>query len=283
MPSQRYAVIQPPIDNIFTWIKSGEIAIPEIQRPFVWRPVKVHNFLDSLFQSYPVGFLIAWRNPNVKLKDGTSSHGRRILIDGQQRVTALMAALLGREVVDRNYQKTRIRIAFHPVRRQFEVANPAIRKDVSWIPDISVVFDLSDTEFAAPKTPRSRRKIELSNTARAALRAHRKRQLEERMQKAGLWIDHGLVFPSTVGTPLSHRNVVRSFKALLKRAGLPVSTRLYDLRHTCATLLLNGNVHPKYVQELLGHASISQTLDTYSHVLKGMDGGISGAMDEAFG
>ena len=142
---------------------------------------------------------------------------------------------------------------------------------------------LSDSEFAAPKTPRSRRKIELSNTARVALRVHRKRQLEERMQKAGLWENGGLVFPSTVGTPLSHRNVVRSFKALLKRAGLPADIRLYDLRHTCATLLLNGNVHPKYVQELLGHASISQTLDTYSHVLKGMDGGISGAMDEAFG
>ena len=142
---------------------------------------------------------------------------------------------------------------------------------------------LSNSEFAAPKTSRSRRKIELSNTARVALRAHRKRQLEERMKKAGLWKDHGLVFPSTVGTLLSHRNVVRSFKALLKRANLPLGTRLYDLRHTCATLLLNSNVHPKYVQELLGHASISQTLDTYSHVLKGMDGGISGAMDEAFG
>jgi len=142
---------------------------------------------------------------------------------------------------------------------------------------------LSDGEFATPKTPRSRRKIELSRTARTALRTHRKRQLEERMKKAGLWKDHGLVFPSTVGTPLSHRNVVRSFKALLKRAGLPVGTRLYDLRHTCATLLLNGNVHPKYVQELLGHASIAQTLDTYSHVLKGMDSGIGGAMDAALG
>ena len=103
------------------------------------------------------------------------------------------------------------------------------------------------------------------------------------MKKAGLWKDHGLEFPSTVGTSQSHRNVVRSFKALLKRAGLPVSTRLYDLRHTCATLLLNSNVHPKYVQELLGHASISQALDTYSHVLKGMDGGIGSTMDEAFG
>ena len=71
-PNQRYAVVQPPIDHIFTWIKSGEIAIPEIQRPFVWKAVKVRNFLDSLFRGYPVGFLIAWRNPDVKLKDGTS-------------------------------------------------------------------------------------------------------------------------------------------------------------------------------------------------------------------
>lgn len=110
----------------------------------------------------------------------------------------------------------------------------------------------SDGECATPKTPRSRRKIELSNAARAALRAHRKRQLEEQMRKAGLWKDHGLVFLSAVGTPLSHRNVVRSFKALLHRPGLPVGIRLYDLRHTCATLLLNGNVQPKYVQELLG-------------------------------
>jgi len=102
------------------------------------------------------------------------------------------------------------------------------------------------------------------------------------LKKAGLWKDHGMVFPSTVGTPMSHRNVVRSFKVLLNRAGLPASTHLYDLRHTCATLI-NSNVHPKYVQELLGHASISQTLDTYSHVLEGMNGGIGDAMDAAVG
>ena len=121
---------------------------------------------------------------------------------------------------------------------------------------------LGRREFATPKTPRSRRKIEVSNIARAVLRTHRKRQVEEQIQKAGFWKDHGLVFPSTVGTPLSHRNVVRSFKALLKRADLPIGIRLYDLRHTCATLPLNGNVHPKYVQGLLGHAHIAQTLDT---------------------
>jgi len=140
MPTQRYAVTQPPIETLFTWIKSGEIAIPEIQRPFVWDATKVRNLLDSLFQGFPVGFLIAWRNPNVRLKDGTTSSGKRILIDGQQRVTALMASLLGREVVNKNYREVRIRIAFHPGRKLFEVSNPAIAKDASWLPDIAVVF-----------------------------------------------------------------------------------------------------------------------------------------------
>ena len=141
MPTQRYAVTQPPIETLFAWVKSGEIAIPEIQRPFVWDATKVRNFLDSLFQGFPVGFLIAWKNPDVKLKDGTSSFGKRILIDGQQRITALMASLLGYEVVNKDYKRTRIRIAFHPGRQQFEVSNPAIAKDVSWIPDIAPIFD----------------------------------------------------------------------------------------------------------------------------------------------
>ena len=142
---------------------------------------------------------------------------------------------------------------------------------------------LSDGELTTPKTKGSRRRIRLSAGSAKVLRTHHKRQLEEKMKKAGLWRDHGLVFPSSVGTPLSHRNVVRSFKALLKRAGLPSSVRLYDLRHTCATLLLSRNVHPKYVQELLGHASIALTLDTYSHIIEGMDGGTTDAIEEALG
>jgi integrase len=149
--------------------------------------------------------------------------------------------------------------------------------------DLRLNRALAGSNLTTPKTKRSHRRIDLSAASIAALKAHRKRQPKERMRKAGLWRDHDLIFASAVGTPLSHRNVVRSFKALLKRADLPVSTRLYDLRHTCATLLLGSNVHPKYVQELLGHASITLTLDTYSHVLKGMDGGIGGAMDEALG
>jgi hypothetical protein len=140
MSTQRYSVTPHPIETLLTWVKSGEIAIPEIQRPFVWDATKVRNLLDSLYRGYPVGYLIAWRNPTVRLKDGTKSAGKRILIDGQQRVTALMAALLGREVLTKDYETVRIRIAFHPLEERFEVSNPAISKNAAWIKDIADLF-----------------------------------------------------------------------------------------------------------------------------------------------
>ncbi len=93
-----------PIRNLFAWIDSGEIAIPEIQRPFVWDAVKVRKMLDSLFMD-TCRISNAWRNPNVKLKVGTTSSGKRIIIDGQQRITALMAAILGFEVVNKDYKR----------------------------------------------------------------------------------------------------------------------------------------------------------------------------------
>ena len=149
MATQRYSVTPHPIETLLTWVKSGEIAIPEIQRPFVWDATKVRNLLDSLYHGYPVGYLIAWRNPSVRLKDGSTSAGKRILIDGQQRVTALMAALLGREVLTKDYETVGIRIAFHPVEERFEVSNPAIRKNAAWVPDLAAVFspDASLTEL----------------------------------------------------------------------------------------------------------------------------------------
>jgi integrase len=91
----------------------------------------------------------------------------------------------------------------------------------------------------------------------------------------------GLVFSSLTGTPLNRHNLItRSFKPLLERAGLP-QTRFHDLKHTCATILFSLNTHPKVVQELLGHATIAITLDTYSHVLPGMGDQGSGAMEDA--
>ena len=157
MSTQRYSVTPHAIETLLTWVKSDEIAVPEIQRPFVWEPTKVRNLLDSLYRGFPVGYLIIWRNPTVKLKDGTLSAGKRILIDGQQRVTALMAALLGREVLTKDYETVRIRIAFNPQEEKFEVANPAIRKDVAWISDVADVFsaDASLTELTDTYTEKN--------------------------------------------------------------------------------------------------------------------------------
>ena len=137
--SQKYSVNQYLIETLTTAVKSGEIAIPEIQRPFVWSAAKVRDLMDSLYQGYPVGYIIAWRNPNVKLKDGSIAEGKKVLIDGQQRVTALQAALVGQQVGDKNYTRIRIRIAFNPLTERFEVANPAIDKDKEWFADIASI------------------------------------------------------------------------------------------------------------------------------------------------
>lgn len=147
MATQRYSVTPHPIETLLTWVKSGEIAIPEIQRPFVWEATRVRNLLDSLYQGYPVGYLIAWRNPSVKLKDGTTSAGKRVLIDGQQRVTALMASLLGIEVLTDDYETVQIKIAFNPQEESFEVSNPAIQKNTVWLPDVAQVFNPATSTF----------------------------------------------------------------------------------------------------------------------------------------
>lgn len=149
---QKYAVNQQLIETLLAWVNSGEIAIPEIQRPFVWDSSKVRDLMDSLYQGYPVGYVIAWRNPNVRLKDGSFSDGKKILIDGQQRVTALTAAILGQYVIDKTYQRVKIRIAFHPMDERFEVQNPAILKDKTWLPDISEaingdLFEIAENYF----------------------------------------------------------------------------------------------------------------------------------------
>ena len=130
------------VNNVSTsillgYVKDGTIAIPEIQRPFVWDTTKVRDLIDSLYRGYPVGYIITWKSPNVKLKDGSASEGKQVLIDGQQRITALTAALLGQEVLDSNYKKRRIKIAFNIKTEEFQTCNPAIEKQEEWISDIS--------------------------------------------------------------------------------------------------------------------------------------------------
>ncbi len=130
------------VENIISSIKAGDIAIPEIQRPFVWDATKVRDLMDSLYKGFPVGYIIVWKNPDIRLKDGKISYGKKILIDGQQRITAIQAAIVGQEVVDASYKKKRITIAFNPIEETFEVCNPAIRKNIRWISDIADVFDV---------------------------------------------------------------------------------------------------------------------------------------------
>ena len=141
---------------------------------------------------------------------------------------------------------------------------------------------LSNGKFSTLKTAKSRRSVKLTASGAEALRKHRELQVKERERLTGLWQDNDLVFCSTIGTPLSRHNLIRrSFKPLLQKAGLPHTIRFHDLRHTCATLLRSKGVHPKFVQELLGHATISITLDTYSHVVPGMGDYTAAAMENA--
>lgn len=136
----QYSVNNYSVDNIISWINSGEIAIPEMQRLFVWDSTKVRDLIDSLYKGYPIGYIIIWKNPDVKLKDGTLSIGKKIVIDGQQRITALTAAITGREVINQEYKKIPIKISFNPIEEVFEVYNPAIGKNSKMIDDIAPIF-----------------------------------------------------------------------------------------------------------------------------------------------
>lgn len=148
MDFEKYVPNSMQVGSLLGAINNGDIAIPEIQRPFVWRKTQVRDLLDSLYKGYPTGYLIIWKSHDVKLKDGSKSVGKKILIDGQQRVTALMTAVAGIPVIDSNYKKDRIRIAFDPFEALsedkdaeiFAVQDQSHLKSKRWIPDIAEVF-----------------------------------------------------------------------------------------------------------------------------------------------
>jgi integrase len=132
--------------------------------------------------------------------------------------------------------------------------------------------------FSEPKSSAGRRLVKLGPAVVEKLREHRQRQEQERLFASDRWQEQDLIFPSTIGTPLEPRNLFGQFKDLLERAGLP-DIRFHDLRHTAATLMLEQGVHPKVVQERLGHSTISLTLDTYSHVLPSMQDDAADKLD----
>lgn len=150
--SEKYSVNQFTVEQILNFIKSDEIAIPEIQRPFVWKGKQVRDLVDSLYKGYPTGYIIISKSPDLKLKDGTTAVGKKIMIDGQQRVTAMMTALSGLEVFNADFEKKHIAIAYNPFAKNdeecFAVQDNAILKDKKWIPDISVIFQTTFDSFS---------------------------------------------------------------------------------------------------------------------------------------
>ena len=153
MRADNYKITQYSVSSILGYVENSQIAIPEIQRPFVWKGEEVRALIDSLYEGYPIGYLIVWQNSQVRVRNFGKGGTKKILIDGQQRVTALMAALLGKEVLDEQYQSYRIRIAFNPLagkgEERFAVCDTKHEEDSRWIPDISVFFrrDFSFRQF----------------------------------------------------------------------------------------------------------------------------------------
>ncbi len=130
------------------------------------------------------------------------------------------------------------------------------------------------------KTAKSRRTLPLPAALVPALRAHRKRQVADELCAGERWKngEHGLVFTTTIGTPLDAKNVLSRLQAITERAGLP-RQRFHDLRHACASLLLAQGVSPRVVMETLGHSQISLTMNTYAHVMPAMQREAADRMD----
>ena len=124
MEIEKYTPNSLSVGAILGLIASGDIAIPEIQRPFVWKKTQVRDLLDSLYKGYPTGYLIIWKNPDVRLKDGKISAGKKILIDGQQRVTALMTAISDIPVTTVTIEKNALKLLLILFRRFQKIRMP---------------------------------------------------------------------------------------------------------------------------------------------------------------
>ena len=134
-------------------ISMGEIGLPDIQRPFVWSTSKVRDLFDSMYRGYPIGYLLFWENGysgehRTIGADHKQKVPRLLIVDGQQRLTALYAVMKAVSVVNKKFRTGHIRIAFHPLEERFEVTNPTIKMDVNWISDISKMWDDSTSTFA---------------------------------------------------------------------------------------------------------------------------------------
>jgi len=132
------------LGNLINDIDTGEIALPDLQRPFVWNTTKVRDLIDSLYKGLPVGLVVLWeileskRYKKINLENNREP--RFLVIDGQQRLTSLYSIIKNKEIVSKNVRKVKLRIAFNPIEEKFEVSNAAIERAPEWIPDISIIF-----------------------------------------------------------------------------------------------------------------------------------------------
>jgi len=132
-------------------IELGDIGLPDIQRPFVWKNAKVRDLSNSMYRGYPVGYLLLWQNgfaggTKTVGTDTKQKSAQLLIVDGQQRLTSLYAVIKGVPVVRENYEQESIEIAFNPLFERFEVADAAIRRDKSFIPNISALWS-SETDI----------------------------------------------------------------------------------------------------------------------------------------
>ena len=152
---RKYDVDKISIKNLLADIEQDRISMPEIQRPFVWDSTKVRDLIDSIFRGFPIGYIITSVDPALIQKDGTKADGKTSIIDGQQRITALRAAVLGEQVINKYYKPVYIKIAYNPFantemgENRFETLTPAIEKSPKWIPDISKVLNGSRSQVNA--------------------------------------------------------------------------------------------------------------------------------------
>lgn len=145
------------LDGLLHFIDLGDIALPDIQRPFVWSNAKVRDLFDSMYRGFPVGYFLFWENTNEtgvkQIGVGTKQHNTaaRLIVDGQQRLTSLYAVFRGQKVLDADYKERQIEISFRPRDGKFDVADAAIRRDPEWIPNISELWANGKSSYTLVK------------------------------------------------------------------------------------------------------------------------------------
>ena len=147
MGKELFDNIPSKVGDLLSDVRNGKVGLPDLQRPFVWKDSKARDLLDSMLKGYPIGYIMLWQSPEgyetvskIGTNDKTYIRPDYLVIDGQQRLTALLAAINGIRVKDKNYVDRAIRISFNPLTREFAVWTEAYERNPEWIGEISKVF-----------------------------------------------------------------------------------------------------------------------------------------------